>query len=276
MSTAVAEPAAQVVPTRTGGGVRGLLAGEWVKTRSLRSTWLTLGGALVAMVLLGLLFTATADKGGPGGDGGGPPGLSFTDPVGLSLAGFRLAQLAIGVVGVLLVTGEYTSGTVRSSFAAVPRRWPVVAAKAAIFAALVFLATAVTAVVAFEVGQVALGDLGVGITTAGVPRVLLGTALYLTGIGLLGMALGWLLRSTAGAVASLFGIVFLLPVLGRLLPSSWGPDVLRWLPGEAGAQVLSMRTSADSFAPWPGFLVLCGYLAVAFAAAIVLLRRRDA
>jgi hypothetical protein len=165
---------------------------------------------------------------------------------------------------------------VRSSFAAVPRRWPVVAAKAAIFAALVFLATAVTAVVAFEVGQAALGDLGVGITTAGVPRVLLGTALYLTSIGLLGMALGWLLRSTAGAVTSLFGIVFLLPVFGRLLPSSWGPEVLRWLPGEAGAQVLSMRTSADSFAPWPGFLVLCGYLAVAFAAAIMLLRRRDA
>jgi ABC-type transport system involved in multi-copper enzyme maturation permease subunit len=256
--------------------VRGLLAGEWVKTRSLRSTWLTLGGALVAMVLLGLLFTSSAETGGPGGDGGGPPGLSFGDPVGLSLAGFRLAQLAIGVVGVLLVTGEYTSGTVRSTFAAVPRRWQVVLAKATVFAALVFTASAVAAVVAFLVGQAAVGDLGAGIGDAGVPRVLLGTALYLTGIGLLGMALGWLLRSTAGAVATLFGVVFLLPVLGQLLPASWGPDVLRWLPGEAGSSVLQMTTLPDSFSPWTGFAVLCGYLVVAFGAAMVLLHRRDA
>jgi hypothetical protein len=280
MSTALAQPTTTPTPTTArnerAGGVRGLLTGEWVKLRSLRSTWITLGAALVVMVLLGWLFTGTADTGGPRGNGGGPPGLSYTDPVGLSLAGFRLAQLAIGVVGVLLVTGEYASGTVRSTFAAVPRRWPVVAAKAAVFAALVFVASAVTAGIAFLVGQLALGDLGVGITEPGVARVLLGTALYLTGIGLFGMALGWLVRSTAGAVSTLFGLIFLLPILGRLLPSSWGPDVTRWLPGEAGSQVLQMTTAPDTFAPWTGFAVLCGYLAVAFAAAVVLLRRRDA
>lgn len=279
MSTALAEQPSTTTATSTrerAGGISGLLTGEWVKFRSLRSTRLTLGVALVLMVLLGLLFTSTAESGGPGGDGGGPPGLSYTDPVGLSLAGFRLAQLAVGVVGVLLVTGEYTSGTIRSTFAAVPRRWPVVAAKAAVFAALVFLASAVTGVIAFAVGQAALGDLGVGLDTDGVPRVLLGTALYLTAIGLLGMALGWLLRSTAGAVSTLFGAVFLLPVLGQLLPSSWGPDVLRWLPGEAGSQVLQMTARPDSFGPWAGFAVLVGYLVVAFGVASVLLRRRDA
>jgi ABC-type transport system involved in multi-copper enzyme maturation permease subunit len=277
MSTALGDRQATTVSTGgRPGGISGLLTGEWVKLRSLRSTWITLGVALVLMVLLGLLFTSTAETGGPGGDGGGPPGLSYTDPVGLSLAGFRLAQLAIGVVGVLLVTGEYTSGTIRSTFAAVPRRWPVVAAKATVFAALVLLASAVTAVIAFVVGQAALGDLGVGLGTDGVPRVLLGTALYLTSIGLLGMALGWLLRSTAGAVSTLFGLIFLLPALGRLLPSSWGPDVVRCLPGEAGSQVLQMTTQPDQFTPWTGFAVLVGYLVVAFSAAVLLLRRRDA
>jgi ABC-2 type transport system permease protein len=275
VSTALAERPTQQ-RTTTGGGVTGLLRGEWVKLRSLRSTWITLAVALVLMVLLGWLFTGTADSGGPGGNGGGPPGLSYTDPVGLSLAGYRLAQLAIGVVGVLLVTGEYTSGTVRSTFAAVPRRWPVVAGKAVVFAVLVYVTSTVTALVAFLVGQSALGDLGVGLGAAGVPRAVLGTGLYLTGIGLLGMALGWLLRSTAGAVSTLFGLVFLLPILGQLLPSSWGPDVVRWLPGVAGSQVLALVHEKDSFAPWTGFAVLIGYLVVAFAAAVVLLRRRDA
>ena len=101
----------------------GLLRGEWIKARSLRSTWYVLVGSLVGMVLLGLLFTSTADDGGPGGNGGGPPGVDFAQPLTLALAGYNLAQLALGVLGVLLVTGEYTSGTIRSTFAAAPRRW---------------------------------------------------------------------------------------------------------------------------------------------------------
>ncbi|GAB4079988.1 ABC transporter permease subunit [Modestobacter muralis] len=258
------------------GGVGGLLRGEWVKLRSLRSTWLSLAVGLVLMVLFGWLFTATAESGGPGGDGGGPPGLSFTDPVGLSLAGYRLAQLAIGVLGVLLVTGEYSTGTIRSTFAAVPRRWPVVAAKAGVFAAVVFVGSLLTGVVAFLIGQASLGDLGVGLGADGVVRALLGLALYLTAIGLFGMALGWLLRSTAGAISTLFGLVFLLPVLGQLLPASWGPDVVRLLPGEAGAQLFSLVGTPDALGPWSGAAVLLGYLVVAFTAATVLLRRRDA
>ncbi|MCZ2830796.1 ABC transporter permease subunit [Modestobacter sp. VKM Ac-2986] len=273
--TAVLDTPARTVP-QTNGGVGGLLRGEWVKLRSLRSTWVALAIGLVLMVLLGWLFTGTAESGGPGGDGGGPPGLSFTDPVGLSLAGYRLAQLAIGVLGVLLVTGEYATGTIRSTFAAVPRRWPVVVAKAAVFSAVVFLASLVAGGASFLVGQASLGDLGVGLGADGVVRALLGLALYLTAIGLFGMALGWLLRSTAGAISTLFGLVFLLPILGQLLPASWGPDVVRLLPGEAGAQVFSVVPVADALGPWSGLAVLIGYLVVGFAAATVLLHRRDA
>ena len=275
MTAVLDTPATSHAPTRSGGPA-GLLRGEWVKLRSLRSTWITLAVGLGLMVLLGWLFTATAESGGPGGDGGGPPGLSLTDPVGLSLAGSTLAQLAIGVLGVLLVTGEYATGTIRSTFAAVPRRWPVVVGKAAVFAAVVFVGSLVAGVVAFVVGQASLGDLGVGLGADGVVRALLGLALYLTAIGLFGMALGWLLRSTAGSISTLFGLVFLLPVLGALLPSSWGPDVVRLLPGEAGARVFSLVQAPDALGPWSGFAVLIGYLVVAFAAATVLLRRRDA
>ena len=274
--TAVLDLEATPSSAARAGGVTGLLRGEWIKLRTLRSTGISLGIGLVLMVLFGWLFTGTAESGGPGGNGGGPPGLSFTDPVGLSLAGYRLAQLAIGVLGVLLVTGEYTTGTIRSTFAAVPRRWPVVAAKGAVFAAVVYLGSLVAAVVAFLVGQTALGELGVGPGADGVVRALLGIAAYLTAIGLFGMALGWLLRSTAGAISTLFGLVFLLPVLGQLLPAGWGPDVVRLLPGEAGSQLFSVVPAPDAFGPWTGFAVLLGYLVVAFTAATVLLRRRDA
>lgn len=258
-----------------GGGVRGLLAGQWVAVRSLRTTWWVLGGAAAAMVLLGLLFTATAESGGPDGQGG-PPGLDTGDPVGLSLGGYNLAALAVGVLGVLLVTGEYTSGAVRVTFAAVPQRWPVLLARAAVLTAVSLVVTSLAALAAFLVGQAALGDAGVSLGDDGVARAVLGAGLYVTAIGLLGSALGWLLRSTGGAIGTLFGVVFLLPVLGGLLPSSWGPDVVRWLPGQAGASIVQLVTGPDEFAPWTGFAVLCAYLVVLLGAAVAVVGRRDA
>ncbi|SDC81502.1 ABC-type transport system involved in multi-copper enzyme maturation, permease component [Geodermatophilus telluris] len=278
MSTDTLHPrSARVAPAwrPAGGGVRGLLVGQWLALRSLRTTWWVLGGASVAMVLLGLLFTSTSESGGPGGRGG-PPGLDLADPVALSLGGYNLAALATGVLGVLLVTGEYTSGAVRVTFAAVPQRWPVLLGRAAVLAAVALATTTAAAVAAFLVGQAALGDAGVSLADDGVARAVLGAGLYVTAIGLLGSALGWLLRSTGGAIGTLFGIVFLLPVLGGLLPSSWGPDVVRWLPGQAGSSVLQRVTTADEFAPWTGYAVLCGYLVLLFAAAVVTVRRRDA
>lgn len=262
--------------TTSGGGFGGLLRGEWVKLRSLRSTWIALGAGFALMLLLTWLFTGTADSGGPGGDGGGPGALAAVDPIGLSLASSRLAQLFIGVVGVLLVTGEYATKTISTTFATVPRRWPVVVAKAVVFGALVFAGSLVTSVASFALGQALLGDLGVGFGADDVTRALLGTAAYLTAIGLFGMALGWLLRSTAAGIATLFALVLLLPGLGQLLPASWGPDVVRLLPGEAGQQIAVVVPDPSALGPWAGFAVLLGYLVVSFGVATVLLRRRDA
>ncbi len=274
MSTpTLARPGAARAPRGpAGGGWRGLVAGQWVAVRSLRTTWWVLGGASVAMVLFSLLFTATAGS----GEQGGPPGLDTADPVALSLGGHTPASLALGVLGVLLVAGEYTSGAVRVTFAAVPQRWPVLLARSGVFAALVLVVTSLAALAAFLVGQAALGDTGVSLGDDGVARAVLGAGLYVTAIGVLGSALGWLLRSTGGAVGTLFGLVFLLPVLGGLLPSSWGPDVVRWLPGQAGSSIVQVATGPDEFAPWTGFAVLCAYLVVLLGAAVVVVRRRDA
>ncbi len=151
----------------------------------------------------------------------------------------------------------------------------MVAAKAAVLGALVLVVATVGSLVSYAVGSAVVDGMP-GLGEDGVLRVVLGTALYLTAITLLGSALGWLLRSTAGAVATLFGLVFLLPVLGGLLPGDWGPDVTRWLPSSAGGSLLRLTTTADQFAPWTGFAVLLGYVAVGLAAAVWRLRTRDA
>lgn len=262
-------------PTAPAASTAGLLRGEWVKMVSLRSTWFTLLGALLGMLVLGLLFTMLTDPTAPA-DGGGPQGPGASDPTGLSLAGYTLAQLIIATLGVMLVTGEYATGTVRTTLAATPRRWPVPLAKALVLAALLAPLAMVASVATFLVGQAALGDAGASITDTGVVRVLVGTALYLTAIALLGSGLGWLLRGTAAGITTIFALVFILPVLGGLLPATWGPDLVRWLPSEAGSSVLELTAAPGAFGPWAGFAVLCGWVLASFGAAIAVLRRRDA
>jgi len=253
----------------------GLLRGEWTKFRSLSSSWWTLGGGLAFMVLLGVVFASSST--GPGGPGdGGPGGGGFSvDPASLSLAGYNIAQLAIAVLGVLMVTGEYASGTIRGTFSAVPRRWPVVVAKAAVLAGVLWVTTTIASFAAFSAGQAAYGDGAASITDDGVLRMVLGTGLYLTAVGLFAMAIAWLLRSTAAAVGTVLGLVLVVPGLTGLLPDSWGPDVARWLPTEAGGSIMSLVTDSTGFAPWTGYAVLVGWVAVLLVTATVLLKRRD-
>lgn len=266
-------------PDRTGGdaGVTQarVLLSEWIKLRTLRSTFWTLIGAMVALIGFGMLFTAiTASR----WTHLSPHERARFDPVATSLRGFFLAQLAIGVLGVLTVSGEYSTGMIRSSLAAVPRRLPVLWAKAAVFAAVVWTLMTAAALVAFLAGQSLLTSrhVGVSLTDPGVPRAVLGTGLYLTVVGLLGVAIGALIRNTAGGIATLFGVLLILPVLAEALPTSWSDHVSQWLPSTAGQSVLAIHRDAHTLAPWPGFVVFCAYAAAALAGAAVLLKRRDA
>jgi ABC-2 type transport system permease protein len=247
---------------------------EWIRFRSLRSTWITLGVSVLFVIGLGTLFAAARAAHWPPRD----PGelLSF-DPTLTSLGGTFLAQLAVGVLGVLLVTGEYTTGMIRATFTAVPRRTNVLVARALVFAATGLVALVPTTIVAFLLGQQFLSSKHIE-TTLGAPnvtRAVVGAALYLVAIGLFGVGLGWLLRHTAGAIATLFAILLIVPILIHFLPDPWPDRISKWLPGDAGQALWAVRPTGSSLGPWAGFGMLLAYVAATLIAAAILLRRRD-
>jgi ABC-type transport system involved in multi-copper enzyme maturation permease subunit len=165
---------------------------------------------------------------------------------------------------------------IRSSLMSVPRRLPVLAGKAVVFATATFVLMIVSAFVAFLLGQQVLGTHG---TTLGAPhalRAVIGVSLYLTVIALFAIGIGFIVRNTAGGIATLFGLLLVAPGLGQLLPTSWQPHILPYLPSNAGAGVYSVRTDPGMLSTWTGFGVLCIWAAAALLMGAVLLRRRDA
>jgi hypothetical protein len=246
---------------------------EWVKLVSLRSSWITFAAAVVAIIALGALVSYVTNT---HWDHMNPRERAGFDPVGRSLGGVELAQLAVGVLGVLVVTGEYATGMIRSSLMAVPRRLPVLGAKLLVFCACTFVLTLVSAFAAFLLGQQLLGSHG---TTLGAPsalRAVIGVALYLTVVGALAVGLGFAVRSTAGGIAALVGLLLVLPGVGRLLPDTWQPHVLPYLPSNAGAGVFAVQPEAGMLGVWTGFAVFCAWAAAALVLGAVVLKRRDA
>lgn len=244
---------------------------EWIKFRTLRSSWLMLGGAVLAMVALGLIIGYNTGKNWTG--------LQPEDAAPSSvLQGFFLGQLLMGVLGVLFVTGEYGTGMIRSTLAAVPRRVPVVVAKSIVFGVLALVAMVPAAFGAFFAGQAFLSHYGHGtsLTDPGVLRVVLGTGIYLALVGLLGSAIGWIVRSTAGGISVYVGIVLVLPLLAGLLPGKLGKDVVEYLPSTAGQSFSTSVHTSGTLSPWPGLAVLVAWVVAALVLAAVLLRRRDA
>lgn len=251
---------------------RNVIRAEWIKLRSLRSTWFSLLAAVAIIVGLGTLFSSLrAHRFGQGDK------LGF-DPTLVSLRGVFLAQLAIGVLGVLVITGEYGTGMIRSSLAAVPRRLPVLLAKAIVFALTVFVVTEVAAVAAFLLGQRALASthLQASLSTPGAERAVLGAALYLALIGLFAVGLGFLIRNTAGAMATLFGILLVLPILTNALPSPYSSDVAKYLPLNAGTQIMATHPDPTMLGPWAGLGVTALYTLAALVAGAAVFKRRDA
>jgi ABC-2 type transport system permease protein len=273
-STTVPRPSApassvQVAPVNQ----RRVLVSEWVKLRSLRSTTLTLLAGVVAMVALAWLVGWATNAHWAEMH---PDERATFNPVDRSLAGVNLAQLAIGVLGVLLVTGEYATGMIRATFAAVPRRLPVIWAKAGLYAVVTFVLMLISAVLAFVVGQHFLASHGTTFAAPHAWRAIVGAAGYLTLVGMLAVAFGFLIRSTAGGIATLFGLLLVLPGIGQLLPASWQTHTLPYLPSNAGASIFSVRADPSALSPGIGLLVLCIWVAVALACAAAVVRRRDA
>lgn len=244
---------------------------EWIKFRSLRSSWLVLVAAFVGLIALALVIGYNTGKNWTGLD------PEDAVPSG-ALQGYYLGQLLIGVLGVLFVSGEYTTGMIRSTLAAVPRRTPVVLAKATVFGSVALVTMVVGSVLAFLGAQLFLSHYGHGFSL-GDPtavRVVLGTGLYLALIGLLGGALGWIVRSTPGGITALVALLLVVPVVLEVFPGTWPKTVGQYLPGEAGSSFVSSLHADPSLSPGAGLLTVLAWVVLAYAAGVLLLRRRDA
>jgi hypothetical protein len=251
------------------------LRSEWTKLRSLRSTFWALTVTVVLGVGLGAAISAAAAHGYA--ESSTSSKLSW-DPTALSLDGIGIATLAIAVLGVLFISSEYSSGMIRTSLIAVPKRGRLLAAKSLVFAAVTFVVGEVTSFTAFFVGQAlisghapaaALGD-------PGVARAVVGAGLALTALAVLSVAAGALLRHPAAGIAAMVAVLFVLPAIAQALPDSWRNPVTEYWPTQAGGQIANVHIAAHSLQPWPGFGVMCLFVAIVYAIAWTLLNRRDA
>jgi hypothetical protein len=268
---------------RTGSTVDGrvtlprIVAAELVKLRSIRSVVYALAVAVLSILVSGasaaigiVLVAGQPEAAGLGAELG-------ADPLGGTLTGVTFTAYIIAAVGVLAVTSEYSGGTIRTTLAAVPKRAHLVLAKAIAVATVVFPVAVVSMLgTFFAVQQVLAGsDFAVSWTTPGVLRALVGAALYLTVVALLGLGFGFLLRSTAGTIAMVVGVLTLPQLFALLLPDSVSDTVVPLMPDPAGAAVMNLTQNA-SLEPWTGFAVFVGYATVTLAGATLLFRHRDA
>jgi ABC-2 type transport system permease protein len=252
---------------------RNVLRSEFHKLRTVRSTYWTLAAVVASNVGAAALLAAFVSGRLSAGD------AAKVDPIQLTLGGMHLAQIAIGSLGVLVVTGEYSTGLIRATLAAVPQRRLVLAAKAFVLAGVALVVGTASSVGAYFVFQAlrhgdsmkaALGD-------PGVLRAVLGGGLYLAALVLFGLGVGAVVRSPAGGIATLMGTLFVPPLLLNLTPRTWSAHVVPYVPMNAGEAVfIASRRDASTLAPWTGFGVFCLYAAVALAAAFFLIDRRDA
>jgi ABC-2 type transport system permease protein len=249
MTTAPVHPA---VPTTIGAS--NVLRSEFTKLRSVRSTYWSAAAAFVGTIAVAVIICVQwrvnllSGKDSPDG----------FDATLTSINGLYLAQIAVGCLGVLVISSEYGTGMIRATMAAVPQRRAVLAAKGVVFAACTFILGEILSFSAFAIGQTILTPThaSVGLAHPGTLRAVVGGGLYLTAIGLLGFGIGALVRHTAGALSAFFGVLFASTALVDLLPTSWRNTVIDYLPANAGSQILTTLPTHSAIGPWTGLTVL--------------------
>jgi ABC-2 type transport system permease protein len=274
---------ASVAPTSRahGGHVhwRGVMQSEWTKMRSVRSTTWSLVVMFALSIGIGILATATEAS------RWSHASLSdriLFDPTSLSLTGLLFGQLCIGVLGVIVMSSEYGTGTIRATLAAVPNRSMVLAAKAAVFTALALVVGEVISFLSFYIGQGFLSGSAPQATLGqpGVLRAVIGGGLYIALLGLFAMGIATIIRHTAGAITAFATVLLILPLISQALPSSINDVIARYLPANIGVVMMTVhvgfRSDAPMFTPWVGFAVLFGYAAAALLIGGWLMSRRDA
>jgi ABC-2 type transport system permease protein len=265
-----------VVATPVGRyGMADLVRSEWTKLRTVRSTIWTVG----MTVLTGLAASAIAT----GVTRAHWASMSASNrasfhPIEVSLTGVYLGgTLMLGILGILVVSSEYATGTIRATLAAAPRRPMVLAAKVLVFGTVTLVVAEFVALAGFFLGQALLSSPAphATLSSPSALRAVGGTGLFLGVVGLLALGIAVLVRHTAGAISAYVGVILVLPIIVSALPGSLQYQVERLLPLEIGSAMIN-NPAPDAFGPWTGFLILCGYAALILAVGTVLLVRRDA
>ncbi|ADB52183.1 ABC transporter permease [Conexibacter woesei] len=246
-----------------------VLRSEWIKLNTLRSTKITFAAAVALMVGFGILICWDTVRGFESMAASARADFDVTER---ALGGRMFAELAIGVLGVMAITGEYATGMIRATLAAVPRRLPVLWTKLGLFAGVTFAVMTTASFVSFFAGNAILSEhWDFSLSDPGVLRSVIGVGVVLTFVCLFGTALGFIVRNTAGAISTLFAILMVLPIVAQF--SEW---VSAHLPTGAMHSLVRARIEDGMLRPLPAFLLLCAYLAVAIAGAVWTLLRRDA
>jgi ABC-2 type transport system permease protein len=292
-------PADQPADQRGRAGWRLSLGSEWTKLRSVRSTWISL--VVIVVAGIGLSALVSNIEAGRWASLGVADRAQF-DPVRFSQTGEFISQFVVGVLGALIVTSEYATGSIRTTLATVPRRMTVLAAKGTVVAAAIFVVSEVTAFLSFFVGQAVLSAHGgrtlpagstivtqvkssvipvVGITDAGAARAVFLCGIYLTLLSLLAFGFGFILRHTAGAISTFVGVLLVIPLIIQVLPSSINQPIEKFLPSNLGLAMIVVTTRKTDFAgvlmtPWMAAAILLLYTVVAVAIGAWVLVRRDA
>ncbi|HWG72526.1 MAG TPA: ABC transporter permease [Acidimicrobiales bacterium] len=249
---------------------------EWTKLRTVRSTYFTLGVAVVLIVGLGALISFEI---GSHYQNSGRLDRATFDPTNSSLASVTFGQLAIGVLGVLVITSEYASGMIRTTLQAMPRRGWLLAAKAGVFGVTALVVGEVSSFAAFFIGQPLLKSGPAPYATIGQPgvaRAVFASGLYIALAGLLALGIAVLIRHTAGAITVVVALYFVLPGVANALPTSWQQPIEEYLPSGTGRAMAAVVHQPHFLTPWPAVGVLCIYVVVVMAAAAWSLQRRDA
>ncbi len=259
-------------------GFGGALRSEWTKLRTVRSTiWSLVAMAAISIGLMSVIAWSVMQRWDRL-----EPGARIRwqhQPVDLILARpIFVAQLVVAVLGVMVISSEYTTGMIRSTLQSQPRRLTVLTAKVVVFAALMVVVGEVLAFAAFFVGrQLISAHIPVNLGDPGVTRSVVGAGLYLAVLGLFSLAFGAILRHTAGAITAVLGLILVVSNLTQLLPDSWGHHINAWMPTNAGQLIMQPRQLPDDLlSPWQGLAVFGGWTALLLIVAAILFKRRDA
>ena len=269
-------PRREPAPTLT---LRGTIRSEWIKLRSVRSSVIAVATAAVAMIVSGALTAAAQGSAADAVVAGEALGTYAGDPTALVLTGSEFASLTMAALGVLVASSEYATGMIRTTFAAVPSRWPVLVAKASVLTAVVLPLQLVVSLIAFVTGTgilTARGDQSATLATPGALGAVIGTAVYLTGVALIGLAIGFILRTTAPALTVVVALIFILPTAGGLLlPAGIREEALSLLPANAAGSFTTTVQNPLLLTPIVGAIVFAAWVIVPLLVAAVLIRRRD-